>query len=305
MCALAPDADAPSCAIFPSALGSGWSAGLGRAAPARGQTVTVAPHRPEKTAGAPARGAPHGPGLGGRARRPLLAAAHGRAPERVVPRRRPPAVPPQGRGARAPGRAGPGLGGGPRMRHRPPPGRIVLATPPVAFRHGRAGLAAVGRQGLGEHPRAGAVSGCRHRAGTALQRWRDDGQGSWLGMPRLAPGRCRWWPPTADARVPLSARARMLGRWHGAPERAQMARAARRPAPHTPRAGLLAAPPETLLHGPRPRGRWRAGGGARWPGRHAACGGHPASCAAAACPAAQPARHDACRAGPRAPSNRA
>src|SRR5207302_2597342 len=108
-----------------------------------------------------------------------------------------------------------------------------------------------------------------------------------LGMPRLAPGRCRWWPPTADARLPLSARARMLGRWHGAPERAQMARAgrrgaagtARRPAPHTPRPGLLAAPPETLLHGPRPTGRWRAGGGARWPGRY-----------------------DACRAGPRAPS---
>src|SRR5882724_7323226 len=47
-------------------------------------------------------------------------------------------------------------------------------------------------------------------------------------MKRLSQGRFHWWPKTANARVPLSARALVILRWHGDPERAQMARDWRR-----------------------------------------------------------------------------
>jgi hypothetical protein len=53
------------------------------------------------------------------------------------------------------------------MLQLPPQSRIVLATEPVEFRRGIAGLCAVGRQAVGDNPLAGAVSVLRHRAGTA------------------------------------------------------------------------------------------------------------------------------------------
>ena len=109
-----------------------------------------------------------------------------------------------------------------------PQSRIFLATPPVDFRKGIDGLAAVCRQVLGENPLAGAVYVFRTRAGTALKLLLYDGQGYWLCMKRLSQGRCRWWPTTADARVPLSARELMIVLWNGDPERAQMARDWRR-----------------------------------------------------------------------------
>lgn len=84
------------------------------------------------------------------------------------------------------------------------------------------------RQALGDHPLAGAVYVLRNRAGTALKLLLYDGQGSWLGMKRLSQGRFRWWPTTADARGPRSARALMILRWQGDPERAQMAQDWRR-----------------------------------------------------------------------------
>jgi transposase len=47
-------------------------------------------------------------------------------------------------------------------------------------------------------------------------------------MKRLSKGRFSWWPTSADARVPLSARELMILTWNGNPERAQMARDWRR-----------------------------------------------------------------------------
>jgi hypothetical protein len=47
-------------------------------------------------------------------------------------------------------------------------------------------------------------------------------------MKRLSQGRFTWWPRTADARVPLSARELMILMWNGDPERAQMAQDWRR-----------------------------------------------------------------------------
>jgi len=104
-----------------------------------------------------------------------------------------------------------------------PQSRIFLATEPVDFRQGIDGLAAVCRQVLGDNPLEGAVYVFRNRAATALKRWLYDGQGYWLCLKRLSQGRFPWWPQTTDARVPLSARERIIVLWHGDPDRAHMA----------------------------------------------------------------------------------
>jgi transposase len=71
-----------------------------------------------------------------------------------------------------------------------PQSRIFLATPPVDFRKGIDGLAAVCRQVLGENPLEGAVYGFRNRMGTALKLLLYDGQGYWMMMKRLSQGEC-------------------------------------------------------------------------------------------------------------------
>jgi len=109
-----------------------------------------------------------------------------------------------------------------------PQSRIFVATQPVDFRKGIDGLAAVCRHALGDTPLEGAVYVFRNRTGTALKLLLYDGQGYWLCMKRLSQGRFTWWPQTADARVPLSARELVILLWNGDPERAQMARDWRR-----------------------------------------------------------------------------
>jgi transposase len=104
-----------------------------------------------------------------------------------------------------------------------PQSRILLATHPVDFRKGIDGLAAVCRQVLGANPLEGAMYVFRNRAGTALKLLLYDGQGYWLCLKRLSQGRLTWWPTTADARVPLSARERIIVLWNGEPEGAHMA----------------------------------------------------------------------------------
>ena len=106
--------------------------------------------------------------------------------------------------------------------------RLFLATEPVDFRPGLDGLAAVCRQVLGDNPLEGAVSVLRHRSGPALKLLLSDGQGSWLCMKRRSTGHFSWWPLSADARVPLCARALIILMWNGHPDRAQMAQDWRR-----------------------------------------------------------------------------
>ena len=50
----------------------------------------------------------------------------------------------------------------------------------------------------------------------------------WMMLKRLSQGRFSWWPNSADAQVPLSARELIILLWNGDPERAQMARDWRR-----------------------------------------------------------------------------
>ena len=104
-----------------------------------------------------------------------------------------------------------------------PQSRIFVATVPVDFRKGIDGLAAACRQRLGANPLEGAVYVFRNRAGTALKLLLYEGQGYWMMLKRLSQGRFRWWPTSADARVPLSARELIIVLWNGNPERAQMA----------------------------------------------------------------------------------
>jgi hypothetical protein len=84
------------------------------------------------------------------------------------------------------------------------------------------------RQRLGDTPLAGAVYVFRNRAAPSIPLLLYDGQGDWLMMQRLATGRCAWWPTSADARGPLSARALIVFLWHGLPARAQRAKDWRR-----------------------------------------------------------------------------
>jgi len=109
-----------------------------------------------------------------------------------------------------------------------PQSRIFVATEPVDFRKGIDSLGAVCRQRLGDNPLEGAVYVFRNRAGTALKLLLYDGQGYWMMMKRLSQGRFLWWPNSADARVPLSARELIIVLWNGDPERAQMAQDWRR-----------------------------------------------------------------------------
>ena len=104
-----------------------------------------------------------------------------------------------------------------------PPSRLFLATEPVDFRKGIDGLAAVCRQVLGDHPLRGALDVFRNRAGTALKRVLDDGQGFWLCTKRLSQGRFTWWPQGADARAQLAAREWLILLWNGHPQQAAMA----------------------------------------------------------------------------------
>ena len=104
-----------------------------------------------------------------------------------------------------------------------PHSRIFVATQPVDCRTGIDGLAAVCRQCLGDNPLEGAVYVFRNRAVTALKLLLYDGQGYWLCLKRLSKGRFSWWPQSADARVPLSARELMIVLWSGNPKLAQMA----------------------------------------------------------------------------------
>src|SRR5215831_6058746 len=117
-----------------------------------------------------------------------------------------------------------------RDAHAPaaPQSRIFVATAPVDFRKGIDGLAAVCRQVLGDNPLEGAVYVFRNRAGTALKLLLYDGQGYWLCLKRLSQGCFTWWPQTADARVPLSARELLIVLWNGDPEGAHMAQDWRR-----------------------------------------------------------------------------
>ena len=104
-----------------------------------------------------------------------------------------------------------------------PQSRIFLATEPVDFRKGIDGLAAVCRQRLGANPLEGAVYVFRNRSGTSLKLLLYDGQGYWMMLKRLSQGRFAWWPNSAGARVPLSARELIILTWNGNPDRAQMA----------------------------------------------------------------------------------
>jgi len=109
-----------------------------------------------------------------------------------------------------------------------PHSRIFVATQPVDFRKGIDGLAAVCRQCLGDNPLEGAVYVFRNRSGTSLKLLQFDGQGYWMMLKRLSQGRFSWWPQSADARVPLSARELIIVLWNGEPEQAQMAQDWRR-----------------------------------------------------------------------------
>jgi transposase len=109
-----------------------------------------------------------------------------------------------------------------------PQSRIFLATEPVDFRRGIDALAAICRQRLGGNPLEDAVYVFRNRSATSINLLLYDGQGYWRMIKRLSTGRFAWWPTSAEARVPLSARELLVLLWHGLPDRAQMAKDWRR-----------------------------------------------------------------------------
>jgi transposase len=104
-----------------------------------------------------------------------------------------------------------------------PQSRIFLAVPPVDFRKGIDGLAALCRQTLHDNPLGGAVYVFRNRTGTTLKLLAYDGQGFWLCTKRLSHGRFHWWPTAAKPSVTLSAWELSILLGNGNPDRARLA----------------------------------------------------------------------------------
>jgi transposase len=104
-----------------------------------------------------------------------------------------------------------------------PQSRIFLAVPPVDFRKGIDGLAALCRHALHENPLGGTVYVFRNRTGTTLKLLAYDGQGFWLCTKRLSHGRFQWWPTATPTSVTLSAWDLSILLGNGPPDRAQLA----------------------------------------------------------------------------------
>ncbi len=101
--------------------------------------------------------------------------------------------------------------------------RVFLACEPADFRRGIDGLAALCQQRLGADPMDGAIFVFRNRRGTSLKLLSYDGQGFWLCQKRLSQGRLSWWPSSAQAREPLSARELQILLWNGNPKTVELA----------------------------------------------------------------------------------
>jgi len=104
-----------------------------------------------------------------------------------------------------------------------PQSRIFLAVPPIDFRKGLDGLAALCRQTLNENPLGGTVYVFRNRTGTTLKLLAYDGQGFWLCTKRLSQGHFHWWPTATTPSVTLSAWELNVLLGNGHPDRAQLA----------------------------------------------------------------------------------
>ncbi len=104
-----------------------------------------------------------------------------------------------------------------------PQTRVFIACQPADFRRGIDGLAALCRQRLGADPMGGAIFVFRNRRGTSLKLLCYDGQGFWLCQKRLSQGRLNWWPASAQASAPLSARELQILLWNGNPKAAALA----------------------------------------------------------------------------------
>ena len=104
-----------------------------------------------------------------------------------------------------------------------PQTRVFIACQPADFRRGIDGLAALCRQRLGADPMGGAIFVFRNRRGTSLKLLCYDGQGFWLCQKRLSQGRLNWWPASAQASEPLSARELQILLWNGNPQAAALA----------------------------------------------------------------------------------
>jgi transposase len=104
-----------------------------------------------------------------------------------------------------------------------PQSRIFLAVPPVDFRKGIEGLAALCRQTRHETPVGGTVYVFRNRTGTTLTLLAYDGQGFWLCTKRLSHGHFSWWPTASTQSVTLSAWELTVLLGNGDPDRAQLA----------------------------------------------------------------------------------
>ncbi len=101
--------------------------------------------------------------------------------------------------------------------------RVFLACKPADFRRGIDGLAALCRQRLGADPMEGSIFVFRNRRGTSLKLLSYDGQGFWLCQKRLSQGRLTWWPTSAQASEPLSARELQILLWNGNPKTVELA----------------------------------------------------------------------------------
>ena len=79
--------------------------------------------------------------------------------------------------------------------------KVRLYCPPIDFRKGIDGLAAVCRELLEADPFSGTVFLFRNRQATSVKVLVYDGQGFWLCLKRLSEGKFRHWPKVLSATV--------------------------------------------------------------------------------------------------------
>lgn len=86
-----------------------------------------------------------------------------------------------------------------------PQHRLMIAIPPVDFRRGIDGLAALCRTVLNQNPFDGYLFAFRNRKGSAIKLLNYDGNGFWLCQKRFSKGKLKWWPSNSAEAMALKA----------------------------------------------------------------------------------------------------
>jgi transposase len=104
-----------------------------------------------------------------------------------------------------------------------PKQKVFLGVPPIDFRKGMDGMAAICRQHWQLNPQDGHFFVFRNRKGNALKILAYDTQGYWLIHKRLSAGTFRYWPTAGQAVITLTPVQLQVLLYNGDPQGVHMA----------------------------------------------------------------------------------